>query len=88
MGNRTTAGYVSGVAVHWYADWLVPPSVLDATHYMFPNVPILYTEACTGIGGHALFKITNSPKGQAQITLQWFSNCMRLVLLVGNMLLL
>jgi len=42
------ARYVSGVAVHWYTDWLVPASVLDRTHKLYPDVPILYTESCTG----------------------------------------
>ena len=41
--------YVDGVAVHWYADMVLPsPSPLDIVHEEFPNKFILYTEACTG----------------------------------------
>jgi glucosylceramidase len=30
--------YVSGIAVHWYLDFLVPAKQLDLTHYAFPNL--------------------------------------------------
>lgn len=40
--------YVSGVAVHWYMDSLIPANVLDKTHDMFPDKWIFATEACTG----------------------------------------
>ena len=48
MANKAASRFVSGVAVHWYLDWVVPASVLDKTRQLFPSVPILYTEACTG----------------------------------------
>ena len=46
MSEKSAAPYVSGVAVHWYVDSLVPAGVLDQTHQAFPQLPILYTEAC------------------------------------------
>lgn len=48
MSNPAAAKYVSGVAVHWYLDWLTPTLTLDLTHQRHPNLFILYTEACTG----------------------------------------
>lgn len=38
--------YISGIAVHWYFDWLIGPSVLNYTHNLFPDKFILATEAC------------------------------------------
>lgn len=38
--------YISGIAVHWYFDWLVGPSVLNYTHNLFPDKFIMATEAC------------------------------------------
>ncbi|KAI9560631.1 hypothetical protein GHT06_011581 [Daphnia sinensis] len=40
--------YVSGFGVHWYANNVVPPSVLTSTHEAFPDRFILATEACNG----------------------------------------
>ena len=41
--------YVHGVAVHWYLDSLVPPSLsLGATHHLFPEYYLFATEACAG----------------------------------------
>jgi len=48
MSNEGVPDLVSGVAVHWYADFLVPVSTLDRVHDHHPNLPILYTEACLG----------------------------------------
>ncbi|NWU96893.1 GLCM Glucosylceramidase, partial [Upupa epops] len=49
LGNATAARYVAGVGVHWYLDSIVPPSCsLDATHELFPDHFLLYTEACSG----------------------------------------
>ncbi|XP_071534348.1 lysosomal acid glucosylceramidase-like [Panulirus ornatus] len=48
MSDSKAAPYVSGVAVHWYTDWLIPPVTLDLTHKYHPELFILYTEACTG----------------------------------------
>ncbi|CAL4125525.1 unnamed protein product, partial [Meganyctiphanes norvegica] len=48
MSNPVAASYVYGIAVHWYTDWLVPPTVLDLTHTRHPELLMLYTEACTG----------------------------------------
>ncbi|OAD60321.1 Glucosylceramidase, partial [Eufriesea mexicana] len=44
--NEQAKKYVSGIAVHWYADFIVPPAVLDATHDLHPEKFILMTEAC------------------------------------------
>ena len=46
--NKLAEKYVSGIAVHWYWDMAVPPSVLDDTHNDFPDKFILMTEACEG----------------------------------------
>ena len=40
--------YISGIAVHWYEDFVTPPQALSSTHQMFPDKFILATEACTG----------------------------------------
>ena len=49
LGNATGARYVAGVGVHWYLDSIVPASCsLDATHKLFPDHFLLYTEACSG----------------------------------------
>uniref|UniRef100_A0A8B9IBZ2 Glucosylceramidase n=1 Tax=Anser brachyrhynchus TaxID=132585 RepID=A0A8B9IBZ2_9AVES len=49
LGNATAARYVAGVGVHWYLDSIVPASCsLEATHKLFPNHFLLYTEACSG----------------------------------------
>ncbi|NXJ86122.1 GLCM Glucosylceramidase, partial [Trogon melanurus] len=49
LGNATAARYVAGVGVHWYLDALVPPGCsLEATHNLFPEHFLLYTEACSG----------------------------------------
>lgn len=40
---------MAGLAVHWYLDAIVPPDwSLEATHKLFPDHFLLYTEACTG----------------------------------------
>nr|CAD7464515.1 unnamed protein product [Timema tahoe] len=46
LADETAESYVTGVAVHYYTDTLVDPSVLTETHEHFPNKFILYTEAC------------------------------------------
>ncbi|KAM6112534.1 uncharacterized protein FYN12_012865 [Phoenicopterus ruber ruber] len=49
LGNATAARYVTGIGVHWYLDGLIPASCsLEATHKLFPNHFLLYTEACSG----------------------------------------
>ncbi|KAL3841983.1 hypothetical protein ACJMK2_020059 [Sinanodonta woodiana] len=46
LSNSTAAKYVSGIAIHWYEDPLVPVLALDSTHDMFPDKFIFGTEAC------------------------------------------
>ncbi|OAD60320.1 Glucosylceramidase, partial [Eufriesea mexicana] len=46
--NKKAKDYVSGIAVHWYTDFIVPPTQLDKTHDLHPEKFILMTEACTG----------------------------------------
>ncbi|XP_042223421.1 lysosomal acid glucosylceramidase-like isoform X2 [Homarus americanus] len=48
MIDGDAAPYVSGVAIHWYSDWLTPTLTLDLTHERHPELFLLYTEACTG----------------------------------------
>lgn len=40
--------FVSGLAVHWYWDRLIPSSRLDQAHDAFPSKIILNTESCIG----------------------------------------
>lgn len=51
LGDPQTAKYVSGIALHWYNEGLVPPELLTATHKKFPDYFLLNTEACTGWTG-------------------------------------
>jgi O-glycosyl hydrolase len=45
LSDPDAAKYVDGIAVHWYEDFLTDPkSTLAATHDLFPNVPIFYSE--------------------------------------------
>lgn len=46
LSDSAASNYVSGIAVHWYWDWLVCPEVLNKTHELFPDKFILATEAC------------------------------------------
>ncbi|XP_063230493.1 lysosomal acid glucosylceramidase-like [Bacillus rossius redtenbacheri] len=57
LGKKTARDYVSGVAVHFYADAYFSPSILNQTHNEFPDKFILYTEACD------LHKIVTSDLG-------------------------
>ncbi|XP_021368605.1 glucosylceramidase-like [Mizuhopecten yessoensis] len=55
LSDPAAQKYVSGIAVHWYTDRLVPPSFLDDTHGQFPEQYIFGTEACVdGIPGSPL----------------------------------
>ena len=40
--------YIDGIAMHWYDDQNVGPSVLNDTHNVDPTKFMLYTEACEG----------------------------------------
>ncbi|KAH3697023.1 lysosomal acid glucosylceramidase-like [Dreissena polymorpha] len=47
LNDPNAAKYVSGIAVHWYEDLVVPTSALDRTYKKFGNnYFILNTEAC------------------------------------------
>lgn len=46
LKSEAAAEFVSGIAVHWYADVFVPPLPLENTHKQFPDLFLLYTEAC------------------------------------------
>lgn len=46
LSDKDASEYVSGIAVHWYFDWLLGPEVLNDTHTLFPDKFILATEAC------------------------------------------
>nr|XP_056709475.1 lysosomal acid glucosylceramidase-like [Euleptes europaea] len=49
LGNSSSAKYVFGIAVHWYLDSITCAScTLGATHRLFPNHFLLYSEACNG----------------------------------------
>ncbi|KAK0082307.1 hypothetical protein PV326_007246 [Microctonus aethiopoides] len=46
--NSEVDKYIGGIAVHWYADNVIPPTVFDQTHKLYPDKPIIMTEACSG----------------------------------------
>ncbi|XP_071447388.1 lysosomal acid glucosylceramidase-like [Hetaerina americana] len=48
FSDEKASKYASGIAVHWYIDFLTPPVVLNTTHYKYPGKFLLYTEACNG----------------------------------------
>lgn len=45
MSDKNAAEFVDGVAFHWYDDFLENYDVLDSVHEMFPDLPLLGTEA-------------------------------------------
>uniref|UniRef100_H2YMC4 Glucosylceramidase n=1 Tax=Ciona savignyi TaxID=51511 RepID=H2YMC4_CIOSA len=48
LNDQEAAQYVSGIGVHWYMDWILPPTRISDTHKAFPDFFILGTEACSG----------------------------------------
>lgn len=46
--NKKAMDYVKGIAVHWYADSIVPTYMLDRTRDKYPDKFILMTESCVG----------------------------------------
>ncbi|XP_074650031.1 lysosomal acid glucosylceramidase-like [Tubulanus polymorphus] len=46
FSNPANLKYVAGIAVHWYEDVFIGPSLLEKTHVKYPNVFIMATEAC------------------------------------------
>ncbi|XP_042865789.1 putative glucosylceramidase 4 [Penaeus japonicus] len=48
LDDPTAAQFVDGIAIHWYRDDVIGPSVMDETHDLFPDRFLLYTEACDG----------------------------------------
>lgn len=48
MDDNKAANYINGSGVHWYWDFILPPTLLTETHNMFPNLFILNTESSYG----------------------------------------
>ncbi|XP_038140270.1 lysosomal acid glucosylceramidase [Cyprinodon tularosa] len=49
LSDVHAARYIHGVAVHWYADGLVPAEIsLGATNQLYPEYYLFGTEACAG----------------------------------------
>lgn len=49
LGDSKAAKYVSGIAVHWYLDLIIPAEpTLSLTHNLFPEHFLFATEACAG----------------------------------------
>ncbi|XP_031621155.1 lysosomal acid glucosylceramidase-like [Contarinia nasturtii] len=46
--GKSAMDFVSGLAVHWYWDRLISPTLLDHTHEKFPDKILLNTESCIG----------------------------------------
>lgn len=47
--DKKARDVTSGIMVHFYDDNLIDPNVLDEVKQLFPEKPLLYTEACTGV---------------------------------------
>lgn len=47
-GSPNSTEFVDGIAVHWYADKVVPSYLLDQTAELFPDKFIIATEASSG----------------------------------------
>ncbi|XP_077988535.1 lysosomal acid glucosylceramidase-like [Glandiceps talaboti] len=48
LGDPDAAQFVSGIAIHWYLDFIIPVGILSDTHNKHPEHFILATEACAG----------------------------------------
>uniref|UniRef100_A0A1I7XHB2 Glucosylceramidase n=1 Tax=Heterorhabditis bacteriophora TaxID=37862 RepID=A0A1I7XHB2_HETBA len=48
LSDPETAQYVSGIAIHWYEDFVTPAHVLTLTHERHPDYFMLATEASAG----------------------------------------
>lgn len=48
LEDRDAANQIDGIGIHWYWDFIMPPSVLEETHNAAPNKFLLYTEASIG----------------------------------------
>ncbi|XP_053907084.1 lysosomal acid glucosylceramidase [Cuculus canorus] len=49
LKDPVAAGYISGIGIHWYLDFLAPIDLtLSITHHLFPDYFLLSTEASTG----------------------------------------
>ena len=46
LSDKDAAKYIKGISVHWYANNIVGPEVIDQIHKEFPDYFILATEAC------------------------------------------
>ncbi|XP_024890942.1 glucosylceramidase-like isoform X1 [Temnothorax curvispinosus] len=44
--NKKARDIISGIAIHFYYDTLIGPSVLDEIKQLFPEKSLIYTEAC------------------------------------------
>ncbi|KAJ8304057.1 hypothetical protein KUTeg_017640, partial [Tegillarca granosa] len=66
VGDATANKYVSGIAVHWYEDFIAPVISLTSTHEKFPDKFILATEACDGSMPWDLNKVSLGDWGRAE----------------------
>ncbi|XP_046398441.1 lysosomal acid glucosylceramidase-like [Ischnura elegans] len=48
FSDEKVVKYASGIAVHWYIDFISSPEILNTTHFQYPNKYLMYTEACNG----------------------------------------
>lgn len=48
-GDAEAYQAMDGIAMHWYSDHFIPPSVMEDLHNNYPDKLILYTE--TSING-------------------------------------
>ncbi|CAB3410096.1 unnamed protein product [Caenorhabditis bovis] len=51
LNDPMAAKYVSGIALHWYEDFIEPATVLTTTHNRHPDYFLMATEACAGYIG-------------------------------------
>ncbi|KAL2715371.1 lysosomal acid glucosylceramidase-like isoform X4 [Vespula squamosa] len=69
LANKKAYDYIHGIAVHWYTDDFVSPSLLDITRDKYPSKYLLLTEACVGSkpNDHPKVKLGSWERGEEYI---------------------
>lgn len=57
LRDEKASKYVSGIAVHYYWDFIVPPSVLTWMHNLFPDRFLFASEASEGSKLYSIISI-------------------------------
>ncbi|KAE8749691.1 hypothetical protein FOCC_FOCC003678 [Frankliniella occidentalis] len=48
LADKVTSSYIDIIGYHWYLNFITPSSILDSVHNLWPDKPIINTEACNG----------------------------------------